>query len=435
MRNFVLLWFGQVVSAIGSAMTGFTMSVWIYRETHSPTALSLAALSAALPALLAPPLAGTLVDLWDRRKTMILCDALAAVSTLMLILMLSSNRLELWHVCLANALTSAFSSVSRLAESGSVALLVPESQFGRANGLNEAGLSAVQILSPLFAGLLLGVAPVTTVLTIDLGTYLVALATLALVRIPRPEPVLAAPAARTPGRRAWLANLTHGWRYIAHHRALLVLCILFAVFNFIVASIGILLQPLVLSFSTATVLGSLYSLGGFGALAGSIVLIAWGGPKDRVQGLLGALLVSGLCIVLAGWRPSVPWIGTAMFVFYFATPLLFSSNQSLWQANVPPAEQGRVFGARTFLMSWSSPLGLLAAGRLAERVFEPLLAPGGPAADTIGRVIGVGSGRGIGLFFIVMGAIFVTLALGARWLPSIRSLGSRRPEAAAAQLA
>ncbi len=214
-----------------------------------------------------------------------------------------------------------------------------------------------------------------------------------------------------------------------------MLCILFAVFNFIVSAVGILLQPLVLSFSTATALGALLSLGGIGALAGCIVLIAWGGPRDRVQGLLGALLVCGLCIVFAGWRPSTLWIGAAMFIFYFATPLLFSSNQSLWQTNVLPAEQGRVFGARTFLMGWSFPLGQLAAGRLAERVFEPLLAPGGPAADTIGRVIGVGSGRGIGLFFVVMGAIFVTLALGARWLPSIRSLGSRRPEAAAAQSA
>lgn len=423
MKTFFLLWLGQVVSMIGSGMTGFSAAVWVYQQSHSTTALSLAALAATLPGILVPPLAGPLVDLWERRTVMVVCDCMAAAGTLFLIVLLRGSGLELWHVCFANAVTATFSSISRLAQGGSVALLVPEREYGKANGLASVGFSAVPILSPLLAGMLLAATRFGTVLLVDFSTYLFALATLAFVRIPRPDKVPAG------GRSALFGNLTHGWRVIARSRPLAVLCGLFACFNFIVAAVSILLQPLVLSFSTVRVLGSLFSLGGIGALAGSLLVVAWGGPRNRLRGLFAGLLVCGLCIFLGGLRASVPWVGTVLFLFYFFSPIVGSSNQSLWQSRVPPGEQGRVFGTRDFLMSWTYPLGQIVAGRLAESVFEPLLARGGAAAGTLGRLLGVGPGRGIGLFFVLLGALFLTVTLLARRSPAMRDLESPRPEA------
>ena len=111
-------------------------------------------------------------------------------------------------------------------------------------------------------------------------------------------------------------------------------------------------------------------------------------------------------------------------------PLLLGTSQALWQSKVPPDLQGRVFAMRR-LVAWSTlPLAFVVAGPLADRVFEPWLAPGGALAATAGRILGVGDGRGIGLLLVVMGTLVVlTVAVAAR-LPRLRRLEEELPDAA-----
>ena len=105
-RTFVIVWLGQFVSMLGSGLTTFALSVWVYKRTGSATGFALVILLITLPGIFLSPLAGVLVDRWDRRRTMMLSDGTAALCVLTIALLLGFHRLEVWHVCVIAAITS-----------------------------------------------------------------------------------------------------------------------------------------------------------------------------------------------------------------------------------------------------------------------------------------------------------------------------------------
>jgi hypothetical protein len=166
-------------------------------------------------------------------------------------------------------------------------------------------------------------------------------------------------------------------------------------------------------------------------LFGSMLMSAWGGPKRRINGVLGFQLLTGLCFILAGLRPSAQLIAVAAFFFFFSLPFINGSSQAIWQSKIAPQVQGRVFAVRR-MIAWSSvPFSYLIAGPLAEYVFEPLLAAEGPLASTVGRLIGAGPGRGIGFLFIIMGILTLLIVLAGYSYPRLRHLEDEVADAVA----
>lgn len=426
MRTFAIVWFGQLVSLIGSGLTGFALGVWVYQRTGSVTQYSLILLATALPNVALSPFAGALVDRWDRRMVMILGDTGAALSTLAIALMLSVDRLDVWHIYLATAVNSSFSTFQWLAYSAATTLLVPKQHLGRANGMVQLGLAAAQIASPALGGSLLALIQIQGVILIDLSTFIPALLTLLVVRIPNPEsPVESAQKATV------LREATTGWRYIAARPGLLGLLVYFAITYFASAMTESLGVPLMLSLTTPAVLGALLSIGGAGMLMGSLVMSVWGGPERRIHGVLGFGILGGLVILIAGLWTTVAVFAVAAFVFFFSLPISHGSRQAIWQSKVAPDVQGRAFAVQR-MVSWSSrPLAYLVAGPLADRVFEPLMAADGPLVGSIGRVIGVGPGRGIGLLFALMGTLTILTSIGGYLYPRLWRVEDELPDAIA----
>jgi len=426
MQAFLTIWFGQVVSLLGSGLTGFALGVWVYQRTGSVTQFALILFFGSLPGLLLSPLAGALVDRWDRRTTLILSDGVAALTTLILLLLLwdeSKNRLEMWHIYVLTAIASVAGSVQWPAFSAATTLLVSKEQYGRASGLSQMAGAISQIASPFLGALLLQTVQMRGILLIDLATFGVALASWLLVRIREPE--------REPGahRSLWQESGA-GWTYLRERPGLLALLILFACTNFNVGMLQALLPPLVLSFAPATTLGTVLSAAGLGMLAGTLVMGLWGGPKRRMTGIFAGLLVQGLLLLVAGWQPSAVLIGSAAFVFLAASPIINGCSQAIWQVKVPPGLQGRVFAVRRMVAQCSMPLAYFLAGPLADRVFEPLLAPDGPLAGSVGAVLGTGSGRGIGFLLVLLGLLVVAGLLFATTLPRLRRVEDDLPDAA-----
>jgi hypothetical protein len=288
----------------------------------------------------------------------------------------------------------------------------------------QLGQAVAQILAPALAAIMVGMIGLHGAILIDVGSYLVAILTLLLVRIPRPE-------TSDEGRRSRgsLVNESlYGWRYIAARPGLLSLLLFFAVTNFVIGVVMVLMTPMVLSFATSNALGAVLSIAGTGMLVGSIVMSVWGGPRRQVYGVLGAALLMSVCIILAGLRPSTTLIAAAAFGGFFCFPIVAASSQAIWQSKVAPDLQGRVFAIRR-MIAWSTlPLAYLVAGPLADRIFNPLLLHDGPLAGSMGHMIGVGPGRGIGLVFIILGT-FMALATGAGWLyPRLRLVELEVPD-------
>jgi len=269
-RTFLLIWFGQLISLTGSGLTGFALGVWVFQHAGSVTQFALISLFTTLPGIVFSPFAGALVDRWDRRWAMILSDAGAALSTLSIALLLSAGWLKIWHIYLLMAISSTFSAFQWPAYSAATTLLVPKEHFGRAGGMVQISEAVAQIASPVIAGVLIGVIQLQGVILIDFATFLFALTTLLLSRIPRPERTAEGKA----GQGSLLREAAYGWTYIVARPGLLALLLYFATINFTSGIVSVLFTPLVLSFTTAAILGTILSVGGVGFLSGSLAMSA-----------------------------------------------------------------------------------------------------------------------------------------------------------------
>ena len=422
MRKFTLIWFGQLASAIGSGITGFTLGVWVYQQTGSATMFTLMGLAATLPGVVVLPLAGSLVDRWDKRRVMVACNLLGAAGTLFVLAQLARNGLEVWHVFPAVCVISAASAVQQLTKATVITVLVPKEQFGRTSGMVQSAQAAAQIVPPLLAGMLLAVIHLPGLLLIDLATYLFAILTLLLVRVPRVAP--GGEGAGDGRKPPLLRGAADGWAFIRERPGLLALLVYFSINNFVAGVARALFVPMLLSFTTAQVVGTVLSVNGAGFLLGSLVMAAWGGPKDRAQGVLGFGLLFGVSVILVGLRPSVTLVAAAAFAMYFFIPLINSCSQAIWQSKTPPDKQGRVFAVRGTIALSTAPLAFLVAGPLADGVFTPIASSG--AAQTL---LGAGPGRGIGLVFVVAGALTVLVQCAGYLHPRLRRVEGELPDA------
>jgi DHA3 family macrolide efflux protein-like MFS transporter len=429
-RDFTLVWLGQVISLLGSELTNFGLGVWVYQQTGSVTRLTLIFVCASVPGLLLSPLAGVYIDRFTRRRALILTNVGAALGPLALVVLLLSHQLHIFNIYLIVAVSTAFLSFQIPALAAATTLMVPREHLGRANGMLQFGGSTAQILGPFLAGLLVPILHLQGLIALDVVTFLIGIATLLLARIPDPQ-ISAARDAGNAGELAqgsMLDEVRMSFRYLRERPGLVRLLAFFALLNFLLAMSQVLITPLVLSRGTATQLGLVLSVGGVGMLSGALLMSAWGGPERRIWGILGASPLLGLGCMLIGLSASTAITAAGIFLLLFVVPIINGCDQAIWQSKVEPDLQGRIFATRQLLEGWTAPLSYLIAGPLADRLFEPMLAPGGPLASSAGRFLGVGPGRGIGLQFILMGLLLLAASLGGLAYPRLRRIEDELPE-------
>lgn len=426
---FLVIWLGQVVSLIGSGLTRFGLTLWVLQHTGSVTQFSLILFFSALPGGLIIPIAGVLSDRFNRRHLMILSDTVAALGTVVALLLILSGQLAVWHIYVITTIQTAASLFQRPAYMAAVPLLVPQAQLGRASGLLQVATTLPDIVSPVVAGALIGFIGLEGLITIDLVTFLCALLALALAAIPKPARSAAGAAA---AQASFAQDMVFGWRYIRARPGFLLLLLYVATVNLAFAMLEALLPPLILSMGDERTLGSVLSLFGASLLLGSLIMAAWGGPQRRVSGVLGFGFGVGAGIFLLGWQSS-PWlVAAAGFIALLGVPIMSGCSQALWLQKVEPDVQGRVSGIRLLIGTSTLPAGYLLAGLLADHVFNPLLTPAGPLASSLGVIFGVGPQRGIGLLLAAIGALIVLATLAGLSSARLRLLDSSIPDAALA---
>ncbi|HIK32453.1 MAG TPA: MFS transporter [Oscillatoriales cyanobacterium M59_W2019_021] len=430
MRIFILVWWGQLVSLLGSNLTEFALGVWVLQKTGSITQFALISLCIHLPNLLASPLAGAIVDRWERRRAMILSDSVSGVVEISIMVLAFSNQLEVWHIYIAVAISSLFGAFQWPAYTAAIAQLVPKQKLGRANGMVQVSRATAKILGPVIAGILVEIIGIKGILVVDFGSFLFALVTLSIVRFPQLERT--APrqnSKKSLGIGQLWSEMVSGWNYISVRPGLLMLMMFFMVTYFSEGLLQVLMWPMVLSNSSGVGLGMVLSVAGCGMLLGSIAISAWGGPKRRIYGILLFMFLQGLCLLLGGIRPTVIVAAIVGFGYLFARPIIASCNQTIWQSKVPLHLQGRVFALQNVVEKSLLIVALLSAGPLVERVFEPLMAPDGLLADSVGQLLGVGPGRGIGLLFVLMGMLNILVTAIAYRTPRLRRVEKELPDA------
>jgi MFS family permease len=425
-KTFVIIWVGQFISLMGSGLTSFALSLWVLKHTHSVTQFTLTIVFAGLPGIFIGPIAGALVDRWDRKWVLFWCSVAPALTVGTYAYLLSQNALEVWHIYIGVVFNSVVATFQWPAYIAAITLLVQPKDYGRVNGFLEFAGSATTIAGPAIGGVLLLWIGAERILLIDFVTFLVAAGALLLVHVPRPEQ-------SEEGRRAkgsiW-KEAAFGWTFIRERPGLFNLLLLFALINFVMSMCGVAILPMIAAFANEAAVGTIMGLVGVGTLIGGAIMTATGGPKKRIYGVLGAWAALGVWFVIIGLRPNIYMVGAGVLLWYIGLPIMNASSQAIWQSKTPGDVQGRVFAVRRMIAQFTVPLGDFSAGPLADKVFNPAMMVGGVLAGTVaGRVIGVGPGRGIGLLMVSMALIPACVALMGLLNPRVRNVEAELPDA------
>lgn len=423
---FTVVWLGQLVSLLGSNITNFALDIWVYQQNSSVTQLSFLTLFTTIPLVIISPFAGILVDRWNRRWVMILSDCSAALGTFTIVLLLFFGQIQIWHIYLISAVISSFYAFQFPAYTAATTLLVPKKYLGRASGMTQFAQAIAQLLSPILGGVLLVSIQLSGIFVLDLSSFIFALITLLLVRFPERKVTQSQQIKETSP----LAQVVYSFNYLKSRRGLLVLLVFIAINNLLLGIVQVLTYPLVLSFASAVQLGMIGTIGGVGMLTGSLLMSIWGsGQKNYINVLCCFMLLCGFSMILAGLYPSVFLFSVAAFLFFLGLPFIRSSVQVIFQKKVALDLQGKIFSFKTAICSSCFPLAYLIAGPLADNIFEPLMNKNDLLARTIGQIIGTGSGRGIGLMFIILGGLTILITIFAYQYDPLRLVEYELPDA------
>ncbi len=366
-RPFFTIWSGQVFSLLGSQIVQFSLVWWLTQTTGSAAVLAFSTFAALLPQVLLAPFAGALVDRWNRRLVMICSDSFVALLAGALVVLFWTGQIQVWHIYLIGFLRALGGAFHYPAMQASTSLMVPHKQLTRIAGMNQTLYGALNIVAPPLAAFLIGVLPMHAVIMIDVFTAWLAVAPLLFTAIPQP--------ARAPRQAAItpqliLRDIQGALRYLRGWTGILLLLMGAAGLNFFLSP-GFSLMPLVVKniFNGGAIhLGMLESAGGFGIIAGGLLLSLWGGFKRRTYTSLLGVFGLGIGVLAIGMAPAgLFWLVIAgRALAGFMMPIANGPIQAILQSRVAPEMQGRVFTLASSLSGLMMPLGLMVAAPVAE---------------------------------------------------------------------
>ncbi len=405
LKPFLILWSTQSFSQLGSSMTGFALTLWLYETTGSALKMALASVCSYGPYVLMSIFAGALSDKWDKRKTMLASDAFAALCTVAVLVLLKTGSLRPWHLYVLNALNGLMNTVQSPAGDVAMTMLTPKEHYQRVSGLKSFSHSLNTILHPIFATAVFSLSGLPGVICVDLGTFFVAFVSLLLfVRIPSPNPNIERSERLSESVRA-------GLTFLRENGLILRLILFLAGVNMIASAFDAVLPPYVLSFDNGgeAVLGAVTACAGFATLAGSVLVTLLPPPKNRVRVIVASVLFSlGVENFILAFARTPLWWCIAQLAGWSVIPLMNANMDVILRSTVPRDMQGRVFSCRNTLQFFTIPIGTFLGGFMVDRVCKPLLSG---AAGLPALLFGTGKGSGAALMMFLLGVSGVILCL------------------------
>lgn len=398
--KFMLLWAGELISAVGSGLTSFGLGVYVFQQTGSAGSMALVSLLAFLPTLLLSVPAGVLADRYDRRLLMMLGDGCSALGILYILLCMMRGEAALWQICTGVFISSTFSALLEPSYRATVTDLLTKDEFSKASGLVSLAGSARYLVSPILAGLLLAVSDIKLLLLIDICTFFPTVCAAAFVR----RGIAAAAAQSKP---PFGESLRQGWRAVTGKRGVLVLVVLSSVVTCFMGSFQILAQPLILAFADSTTLGIGETVCACGMLLSSLFLGARGIRRGYVRLLSLSLLFAGAAMVGFGIWENIYPVCTFGFLFFAALPFANNCLDYLVRTNIADELQGRAWGVIGFL----TQIGYVVA-----------YAASGAAADGLAAQLEISVGRGAAAVVVLSGVLLAVTALCLYRVKSVRAL-------------
>ena len=432
MKGFSIVWAGQIVSVLASMMTNFGMTLWMYKQTESATAMALMQVAFMTPFLLLSPIAGAMVDRYNRKLMMMLSDLTAVLSTAVILVLYTTGYLEFWHLYISAVINGLGNTFQWPAYSAAITTMVPKEQYGRANGMMSLVEAGPGVLAPMIAGAVLALTipgpfdSFALIMLIDLVTFFLAIGALLIVYIPQPQKTVEG----QEGQGNLWSEAWYGFQYIFRRPSLLGLQMIFFFGNLFIGIGFAVFAPMILARTdqNSLIFGSVQTAGAIGGIVGGVLMSAWGGFKRQVHGVLGGWILSGICAVGIGVGNSLPvWI-PFMVIWSINAAVINTSNQSIWQAKVAPDVQGRVFSARRLIAWFTQPIAPIIGGTLADFVLEPAMQSSTTFSNFFGSIFGTGPGTGMGFLISVIGLAAASVGFTGYFLPYVRNAEDILPD-------
>lgn len=398
--KFMLLWAGEMISAVGGGLTSFGLGVYVFNQTGSAASMALVTLLTFLPTLLLSVPAGVLADRYDRRLLMMMGDGCSALGILYILLCMTQDEAALWQICIGVFISSTFSALLEPSYRATVTDLLTREEYSKASGLVSLAGSARYLISPVLAGVLLAVSDIKLLLIIDICTFFPTVFAAALVR-----KGIAGKVAEL--QDSFLDSLRQGWKAVTGNHGILILITVSAALTCFMGTFQILAQPLILDFADSTTLGIGETVCAFGMLVSSLFLGAKGIRQGYVKKLCLSLLVAGVGMVGFGLRENTYLICTFGFLFFATLPVANNCLDYLVRVNIPDELQGRAWGLIGFL----SQIGYVVAYGAA-----------GTIADGIAARFRISVGRGAAWVIMAAGVLLGLTALLLQSFRSVRTL-------------
>lgn len=394
MRSYLLLWFTQMISGLGSAMTSYALVIWSYTQEGSALVTALLMVCSYAPYVLCSLFAGALSDRWDKKRTLLVCDALAALCTLAVLVLLKTGQLRVWHLYIVNAVSGLMNTVQQPASEVATTALLPREHYQRVGGLRYLASSLNSILTPIIATAVLGLWGMDAVIAIDLASFLLAFVVLlCFIPIPKME---------FEQNENLLQSAAEGIRWLRENKGIFHLMLFLAAINLVASMYNAAFPAMMLSKASEEVMGIVNAVIGITMLLGSLVASFLKPPKSRVKAIWYCLMLS-MCtenFFLAFGRGLGAWcFGAALG--WIAIPWMNANLDAVNRLNIPPQIQGRVFAARNSFQFFTIPVGYFLGGLLVDRVFEPVMAAQ-KAGSLLLYCFGSGKGSGAAFLFAVL---------------------------------
>lgn len=402
-----MLWSTQTLSALGSGMTSYALVLWLYLRSGSALKTALLSVCSYSPYVVMSIFAGALSDRWNKKHTMLVCDLLAALSTVIVFVLIKTDSLTAWHLYVLNALNGLMNTIQQPAGEVAATLLIPKGNYQKTSGLRSFSQSLNSILTPILATALYAFAGMDWVIVVDLSTFALAFFMLLLfIHIPESD-------APKQAEEKLLTAARKGIVWLRENPLVLTLILYLACINLVASIYDAALPAMLLSKQNGgeTVLGIVNTCVGIATLAGSVLVTLLPAPKNRVKVISFSLLLSMSSenFLLAFGKTPLVWCIGAVLGWLFI-PLMNANLDVIFRSSIPVDMQGRVYSCRNTLQFFTIPIGFLLGGLLVDKVFEPLMAAQ-PANSLLISLFGENKGSGAAMLFFIIGIAGVLVCL------------------------
>lgn len=404
MKNFYKLWLGELISNIGSGMTAFALSVYIYEKTGSVSYVSLITLLSFMPSIILSPIGGLLADRYDRRLLMIIGDLFSGLGLVYILWSIQTGEKSIVPIFIGITFSSIFTSLLEPSYRATLTDILEEENYAKASGLIQVAGSAKYLISPVIAGIVLSVADIRVILLLDILTFITTCLMIFLVRKSMNSET-------QNYKKDSFKGLLEGLFIIKENRGVYFLVIIMFFVCFFMGFIQILIRPMILALSNVKTAGMMESICAVGLLIGSLWIGIAGIKKNYSKILAVACFFCGIFMSMTGVNENLAIIGISTFLFFSTLPFMNSCADVLVRVSIPNELQGRVWGLISLITQMGTVAAYIISGVMADYVFEPMFNKNGILVENIGIIIGTGKGRGIGFMLILSGMGMLIMAI------------------------